>query len=117
MSLGLVIATFQTGTYIVTRTGTDSHTLGVRTVGAPSTFSIDASLQPVTGANLKLVPQGRRSEDFRMLWTKTAALILTPNPDTIAIGSDTYEVFKTFGFSILEPTFYRAMIAKQGVPG
>lgn len=117
MSLGLVIAAFNTGTYTVTRTGADSYTDGVRTVGSTSTFSIDASIQPMSGRDLKAaLAEGRRAEDVRTVWTKTAALVADPNPDKIAIGTETWEVFRVFGFSILDPTFYRVGIAKQGTP-
>ena len=114
MSLSLVIASFQTGTYTVTRRASDTYTAGIRTVGASSTFTIDASLQPVTGRDLRALPEGRRAEDFRVLWTKSAELRLEPNPDTIAIGSETFEIYRVFGYSILEPTFYRVLIARQG---
>lgn len=115
MSLSLVIASFSTGTYTVTRTAADSYAAGIRTPGATSTFSIDASVQPVSGNDLRAVPEGRRVDDFRTLWTRTA-LILTPNPDQVSIGGEVFEVFRAPAFGILEPTFYRVMVTRRVVP-
>ncbi len=110
MSLAGVVGIFSTGTYTITRTATDSYASGVRTAGATTTLTADMSIQPLSGRDLKILPEGRRPEDIRKIWTRTA-LLLEPNADKITIGSETFEVFKVDYFGILSD-HYVALAAR-----
>ena len=84
--------------------------------GAASTFSTGAaSLQPLEGADLQLVPEGIHASNTQLLWT-TATLQLVPVPDLVAIGSETWRVvgFKTWvGFG---GTHQIAILARGATP-
>lgn len=110
MSLHLVIASLQTGTYVVSRPGADTYAAGIRTPGTPSTFNVDASVQPLTARLLRAMPEGRRAEDTRILWTRTVELLVG---DRITIGGEAYEVFRVDAHGVLGSPFYRAWAARQ----
>lgn len=113
MSLALVIASFKTGTYSVSRPGADSYTDGIRTAGSPTVFTADMSIQPLSGRDLRALPEGRRAEDARVLWTSTELR----KGDVITIGSELFEVYNVKTHDVLQAGFYRANAALQGVPG
>lgn len=113
MSLLGVITCFQTGTYTITRTAADTYTDGLRTAGATSTFTIDASIQPVTGRKLLALPEARRTQDIRVLWTATALAVA----DKITIAGELYEVFEVVTHGVLSTTpFYCVYCARQVTP-
>lgn len=107
---------FKTGDYTVTRTAAPTFTAGVAVAGATSTITTgDASLQPVEGADLKLLPEGLHAANAALLYT-TALLRLVPVPDQISIGSETWRVvgFKTWvGFG---GTHQIAIVARSATP-
>lgn len=116
MSLVGVISSFSTGTYIITRTAADMYINGIRTPGATSTFTLDASIQPVTGRALYVLPVARHTQDVRKFWT-TTQLITLPNPDKITIDGELFEVFQVFVHSVLsDAPFYRVYCARQTIP-
>lgn len=116
MSLHGVISRFKTGTYAIVRTAADTYTNGLRTAGTTSTFTVDASIQPVTGRELFALPEARRTQDVRVFWT-SVILIATPNPDKITIGDETFEIFQIYTHAVLSNTpFYRVYCARQTVP-
>lgn len=118
MSLTGVISRFKTGTYTVTRTAAGTRTLGRYTPGAPSTFSIVASIQPVTGRDLQTLPEGQRAEETRVVYTTTElrTRTATVEPDTLSIDSETWAVTKVERWQAFGGTHYRAMVARQ-TPG
>lgn len=62
------------------------------------TFEIVASIQPIDGNQLQLLPEGERTSEMRNLYTatklNTANEDKTINADIILIGSDYWEVQK-----------------------
>lgn len=85
-------------TYAVTRRARGSFDGAGRAVaGLSSSFNISANQQPANGTELKAIPEHRRNEDVRVLYT-TTEILSTNNPgyepDRIAIGTGTYEVWK-----------------------
>jgi len=106
---------FKTGTYTVTRTAAGTRTLGRYTAGAASTFSIEASVQPVTGRDLQAMPEGQRAEETKVVYTTTELRTRTPagEPDTIAIDSETWAVTKVERWDAFGDTHYRAYVARQ----
>jgi len=65
----------------------------------PSTFTIQASLQPITGSEIKLLPEDRREEELCKIYTDTALIGSlkgnTGNCDIVEINGSDYEVVKT----------------------
>ena len=118
MPLNEVIARFSTGTYTVTRTTASTNVMGRTVAGAATTFTMDASIQPVTGHALQKTPDGTSSEDVRVVYTRTALNTLTSvyAPDKITIGNESYIVFKVETFGAVSGGHYRVHIARQLVP-
>jgi len=127
MSLAQVIAAYGTGTYTVHRQQAGGWSNGkfVR-LGAESTFTIEASVQPMTGELLKDLPEGMNSDDSRTLWTttelRTASLQIGASdvttggePDVIEIENDRWRVTKVEHFAILD-NFYRCVVTRLGAP-
>lgn len=58
-------------TVVVTRRAAGGHVDGVWTPGAESTFTVRGSLQPLTGRELLVVPEGERGRARWALYTTT----------------------------------------------
>ncbi len=86
MNVAASIASFGT-TYSVTRTAAGSNATGVYTPGSASTLSITASVQPITGEDVKRLPEGVSTEGLIKLWTTTA--LKTPRDVSGSSGGDT----------------------------
>lgn len=116
MSVASAIAAMKTGDYTVTRTAastTDGH--GRIVAGATSTFTIEASIQPVTDRDLKVLPEALHAEDLRKVFTVTELRAVPP--DSITIGGEAWHVvgrpkrWEAFGSGHTE-----AIIARQAKP-
>ena len=106
----------KTGDYTVTRTAASTVLQGRQVAGAPSTFSIAASVQPYNGTVLRVLPEGIHTEDVRHVYT-TTELRARPRPDKIAIGSSTFAVFAVEGpWDAFGGTHYIAHVARQELP-
>ena len=94
MSLASVITAFG-ASYTVTRYGSGSFSNGDWTPGSPSTFSIVASIQPISKPDLVTIPEGHRISDVKQVFTTTE--LRTRNgdadPDRITINSEAWEVY------------------------
>lgn len=82
----------------VTRESGGAYVNGKWVVGTPSTFTIDASVQPLTASELELLPEARRAsgESYKLYADLTPALntvTTSENPDSISIFSHDFEVF------------------------
>jgi hypothetical protein len=79
---------FKTGDYTVTRRAAPTYDSDGKLVPAtPSSFTTgDASLQPPTGAALRVLPEGLHAEITAVLYT-TAALQIEPVPDVVTVAS------------------------------
>lgn len=117
MSVVQNIPDFRTGVYTVSRPGAGTVSAGVYTPGAATTFTIDAVVQPV-GHDLRVVPEGRRVEDVRRIYTVTLLRSTASGPDVVTIDGDPYEVFRVDGpWTMDGETHYVAYAARQTVPG
>lgn len=97
MDVSGVIASLASGTYTVTRTAAAGIVKGRATPGATTTISIVASIQPVTGKDLKRLPEGLRTEDLIAGWTSTelrTAAVAGVYADKITYLGGSYEVQK-----------------------
>ena len=103
-----VIAGFKTGAYTVTRpTGVGYDSSGYATAGSSSQFSIDASVQALSGDDLQALPESRHAEDNRKIYTETELRV----KDTVVIDGDTFEIYNVALFEA-NGTHYRAFAAK-----
>lgn len=119
MSLLASIDDFATGTYTVTRTPAGAYVNGRYSPGSPTTFTINAVVEPFGGREIHVLPEGQFAEDVKVLYTATELLTMSPTdvPDTVAIGGDNYSVFRIDGPWIMpDSTHYRIYVARQRVP-
>lgn len=79
---------FRTGDYTVTRHAAPTYdSAGVLVPATPSTFATgDASLQPPTGATLRVFAEGLHATIEAVLYTSTA-LRIEPVPDLVTVPS------------------------------
>lgn len=99
--------------YTVTRRAAGAYASGIWADGSTSTFSITAHVQPVTGRDLKTLPEGQRAEDSRIVYTTTELRATAGGPDSISIGGEAYEVTRVETWSGLGGTHYRAIVHRQ----
>jgi hypothetical protein len=119
VSLQGVIAFFNTGTYVVTREGEGDYVLGRWESGAQTTFSIQASVQPMSGNELKDLPEGVRTEETRILWTLTQLRGPEKEPadsgagaDLVDIDNKRYRVWKVEHHTLLSD-HYRVTVVRE----
>lgn len=96
MDLSSLVDSFATGTYTVTRRTAAGYLRGVANPTTDETFAIRASVQPATGKDLLRLPEGRRADETRIIFTTTQLLIgdegLTTEADTVSIDGQNWEV-------------------------
>lgn len=112
------ITRFASGTYTVSRYGAASWSSGVATKASPSTLSIVASVQPISGREIAALPEGRRANETRVVYTATLLRTegSTGSADTISIDSEVWEVFKIETWPAWGETHYRAYVQRVAVP-
>jgi hypothetical protein len=118
MSLQNVIARMKTGTYAVSReTITFSDGFGIP--GVPVTFTIDASVQPLPGAELSDNGEGKMVASKLELWTTyTAGLQIettSTSPDVVTVDGVRYRVVTANHFGI-RSNHWRCTLEKVDVP-
>jgi hypothetical protein len=115
MGLADVIATFQTGTYTVTRRAAGTTTAGKHTIGSTSTFSIDASIRPLSGRDLRSLPPAQHGEERRKLYTTTLLRAAGAVPgDSVSIASEDWLVINVKPYDI--SGHYAAIVSRQVTP-
>lgn len=127
MSLEDVVDDFATrdgngdGTYNVLRRSQGTYDANGRYSGpgASTTLRIVASVQPVSGRDLVVVPVGQRTDEARVIYTATQLLTRTPTrePDVITVGGEPYAVYRVDGpFELDDGITWRVYAARQVVP-
>lgn len=101
------------GTYTVTRKQAATYLKGRLVSPETTTFSITASVQPLTGNDMVLLPEGSRSGNTKVLFTTTQLnTVGTAEPDTIVIESVDYDVFNVETWEGFNQTYYRTLVRK-----
>lgn len=112
MSRIAAITRFASGTYSVARYGAVTWSNGVATKPAPTVFSVLASVQPVGGREFRSLPEGRRGDEVRVVYTETALAI----GDVLTIGGESWETFKAETWTAWGTTHYRAFVSRMATP-
>ena len=99
-------------TYTVTRTAEGDFTHGIYAPGADSEIDIVAAIQPLTGEELRNLPEGEYEEGVNILWTTTLlhTRTKTHEPDYITIGTELWEVIKVEVWAGFGDTHYKTTI-------
>lgn len=74
MDIAALIQSFSTGTYSVTRRTVGAVVRGVSQPTVDASLMITASIQPATGQDLLRLPEGRRTNLTRVIFTTTELL-------------------------------------------
>lgn len=116
MDLSDVIASFTTGTYVVTRaSGPGTYTGGRLVAPNTTTLPVDACVQPTEGRDLRKLSEGERVREAKTVFsvdelkTRSAANAA----DVIAIDGDSYEVVKVQRFAELG-NYWKTIVLKLG---
>jgi hypothetical protein len=113
VSIAATIAHFSTGAYTVTRAAQGSYSSGRYVAAATAQLNIDASVQPLTGRQLRSLPEAFHSENTKAIYTSTLLRTRTPTtaPDIVAIGGENYEVFQVDTWTLHGATHYEVLAA------
>jgi hypothetical protein len=80
--------------YTVTRPGAVTFVGGLRQVAAGSTFSIYASVQPLTGRQLQMLPEAFRTAARYKLYTESQLQVAAEGrlADRVSVDGESFEV-------------------------
>lgn len=101
--------------YTVTRTAIGTRTQGRYTPGSTSQFAITASVQPVTGRDLQVLPEAQHAEDVRVVYATTEIKTQEAGfePDQISIDGALWKVVNVEKWTLRGETHYRALVARR----
>lgn len=107
MSIPSVIDYFKTGSYTIKRRVKGAVVNGIYTDGAETQFSIDASIQPITGRELRNLQEGQATVDDKVIYTRTELKCRQPThePDIIVIAGEEYEIYRVESHQVLSSHF------------
>lgn len=113
------ISAFATGTYTVTRPTIPTVVAGRAVAGTPSTFTIDASIQPVQdGRKLLALVEAYHCAEVRLVLTRTVIEPLTPShgADVVTYQSEPWVVIEAERWDAFGTSWTRAYIARRSTP-
>lgn len=119
MSFADIIDDFTTGSYSVARKTSNGYDIHGRALpGTPSTLTITASVQPLTGKDLMTLPEGQRSEQTQWLYTSTELRTgaSASSPDIVTIDGEPWTVVSVETWRTPDETFYKCRVARRSVP-
>lgn len=125
--MSLLSARFNTGTYTVTRPSVAGTVDSSGRYIPPSTFTtlqVQASVQALSGRELRDLPENRRADDFREVFTNTPIYTVQPaaggvpqldEPDLILINGEQYRMKKVKFHGVISG-HYRAVCERIAIP-
>ncbi len=95
--LSSTVLALSSGDYVVTRAaGPKTYTQGkaVAPTTSPSTLTVTASVQPLTGRELQRLPEGMRTKELMKMYLVEELLVSAPGqePDTVSIDGVDFQV-------------------------
>jgi hypothetical protein len=103
------ISSFATGTYTRTRYAAGTIADGVKTRGAGATATITASVQPLSGQDLQALPEGRRTDEVKAVFTTSELL----TRDRLSIDGEVFEVDKVEPWPAFGLSYFRAVCSRR----
>lgn len=96
----------------------DYNSAGFFKVSGPDTeFTITASIQPLTGSEMLLLPENRRELETKKLYTSFELYGIEKgngiNADIVIIGGDEFEVIRTYSWQNSVINHYKVFVAKR----
>lgn len=104
LNVGIAIDAFAVSVTRTRRAAGSYNADGVWVEGAPTATALNAAIQPVSGRELKDMPEGIRTEAKYIAWSRSDLVI----DDTIAHKGSNYRVM--FVWPRDEGVFYRAIL-------
>jgi hypothetical protein len=110
-----VIASLNPGTYTVKRRAAGTYTQGRYTAGAQTTLSIVADVQPVTGRELRDLPEGQRGDETKLVITETELRVRQPSSesDLVTIGGEDYRVVKVERWESFGDVHFECLVVRE----
>tara|TARA_R110000787_G_scaffold129434_2_gene241261 strand:- start:788 stop:1153 length:366 start_codon:yes stop_codon:yes gene_type:complete len=106
-------------TFTVKRKGEGSYDVSgfFETTGSDTELEIKASVHPVTGSDMKLLPENRREEEVSKLYTTTELIGIVKgsglNPDLVIIDGYYHEVIRVLPWKNGVINHYKVFVAKR----
>lgn len=105
-------------TLTITRYSAGTRVKGTWVEGTPSTFEADYSVQPLTGREMQLLPEDRRTTQSYRLYGDTKLYTVDvntgTNADRVTIDGETYEVFSCAPWQNTIINHYKIIVIKVG---
>lgn len=101
--------------YTIQRPATGSYVNGVWVAGAATNVAIMATIQPVTGEDMKTLPEGRRLSDYVKVYTSTEVFPVSETiqqPDQLVWRGSTYECISVDVRQMDVIAHYKAIFSK-----
>jgi hypothetical protein len=116
--LNEVITGLGAATYTVVRTGAGIYDHGRYVVGGPSTFTIVAGVEPVTGRELYDMPEGQRGDEVVKIFTAYPLRTRAPgnDPDVILYRGEPWTVVNVALWDGLGQIHYEAKAVRAPSP-
>ena len=117
MSILSPIASFQTGTYTVAKQSEGAYDNdGIWVPGGETSISIDACIQPLSGYDIRNLPEGKHTENTRRVYTETRldGANITEG-DIITIDDEPWQVWNVMRWEGCGATYYKAFVTRQVV--
>ena len=108
-----IISHLGTGSYVVNRKDTPTYVKGRLQPYTSTSFTITASVQPLTGNDMRLLPEGARADNTKSLFTPTKLKTTgDAGPDVVVINSEDYEVFNVESWIGFGESYFRTLIKR-----
>lgn len=118
---------FQTGVYIVSRStpATPQYdTFGRALTSVITTFTINGSLQPMSGRDLLVLPEAQRSEETRWLFSDAELRTRGPasDPDVVMVNAPSgveqwvVDHVERWQFPPDDEIFWRCQVSRRNLP-
>ena len=113
-----LINTFSTGTYTVNRSVVSTYDSGgILVPGSVSAVNVSGYIEPLSGSDLSMVPEGYHVSDLRRMYSKEALL---PKLDSVTYQGEEWVVINVEewqGFGLAQAdNYYMSTIARQPTP-
>lgn len=107
---------FRTKNITVTRKYPGTYSDGVWSEGSDYTFTISASVQPLSPREMEMLPEARRTKEaykvFSSIKLIPAEETSQTNADLLSIGGETFEVVSCGSYQSNVLSHYKAMVVK-----
>lgn len=108
------VALLSTGSYVVTRRGPSGYSDGIRVPPDTEALTIVASVQPLSGQEVRRMAEGKRDREAMAVYTATELRGSGSafEPDLIAIDGAVFEVDKVERWAAAG-NYYRAVVLRK----